>query len=294
MNVYLNNGIVKASEARISVFDHGFLYGDGIFETMRAYDGVIFMFDEHLDRLYRSASFIGLDIQKKIPDIKRAVYETLMANSLTNAYVRLSISRGYGPIGIDPDLCKENTFLIIANEFRNYPHSYYAEGINVMISSVRRNPIEALNPQIKSLNFLNNILAKIEAKKVEAMEALMLNMQGFIAECTISNIFFVKDDVLCTPSVRCGILDGITRGLVIDIALKSGYRVNESEFTTGDLLSASEVFITNSSMELMPVKRVEDKIYPVGQAYNLLHKIYRREVETYVMNKREEPPSLWK
>lgn len=294
MYVYLNNGIVKASDAKISVFDHGFLYGDGIFETMRAYDGVIFMFDEHLTRLYRSASFIGLDIKRSISDIKIAIYETLSVNSLLNAYVRLSISRGYGPIGIDPDLCKENTFVIIANDFKSYPNSYYLEGIDMIVSSVRRNSAEALNPKIKSLNFLNNILAKIEAKKMQAMEALMLNMDGFIAEGTISNIFFVRDEVLYTPSLSCAILDGITRGVVIDLAIKNGIRLVEGQFTVEELFSASEVFITNSSMELMPVKKVNDKKYPAGKICNLLHKKYKKEVEAYVLGKKEEAPSLWK
>lgn len=294
MYVYLNNGIVKASDAKISVFDHGFMYGDGIFETMRAYDGVIFMFDEHLNRLYRSSSFIGLDIKRSISDIKIAVYETLKVNSLSNAYVRLSVSRGYGQVGIDPDFCKENTFVIIANEFKNYPNSYYLEGIDIIVSSIRRNPIEALNPQIKSLNFLNNILAKIEAKKMQAMEALMLNMQGFIAECTISNIFFVKDEILCAPSVSCGILDGITRDLVIELAVRNGIGVVEGQFTVEELFRASEVFITNSTMELMPVKRVNDKKYSAGRICNLLHKKYKEEVKAFVIEKKEESPSLWK
>lgn len=293
MYVYLNNRIVKSSDAKISVFDHGFLYGDGVFETMRAYDGVIFMFEKHLSRLFRSASLIGLDIQRNLSDIKIAVYETLIANSLMNAYVRVSISRGYGPVGIDPDLCKENTFVIIANEFKDYPHSYYEEGINIIVSSIRRNLPEAINPQIKSMNFLNNILAKIDAKKKGAMEAVMLNMHGFISECTVSNIFFVIDDVLCTPSIGCGILDGITREAVIDIALRNGFKVKEGEFTKEDLFMASEVFITNTSIELMPIKKVDEVIFPVGGAYRLLHKKFKGDVEAYITDKKAESPSLW-
>lgn len=294
MYIYLNHAIVKASDAKISVFDHGFLYGDGIFETMRAYDGVIFMFDEHLNRLFRSAAFISLDIGRSISDIKIAIYETLMANSLSNAYVRLSISRGYGPIGIDPDLCKENTFVIITNEFKSYPNAYYLEGIDTIISSVRRNPPEALNPQIKSLNFLNNILAKIEAKKMQAMEAIMLNMDGFIAEGTISNIFFAKDEILYTPSINCSILDGITRGVVINLAKRNGIKIIEGQFRLEELFNASETFLTNSSMELMPVRKVNDKKYSVGKIYNFLHKEYKKEVEAYVKDKKGESPSLWK
>ncbi|MFZ6007916.1 MAG: branched-chain-amino-acid transaminase [Nitrospirota bacterium] len=297
MYVYLNNKIVPASDAKVSAFDHGFLYGDGIYETMRVYDGVVFMLDEHIERLYRSASLIGLAIPKKIPDIKIAIYETLKANSLTNAYVRLTISRGYGPIGLDPDLCKEPTFVVMTNEFKSYPKSYYEEGIKLTVASVRRNLREALNPQIKSLNFLNNILAKIEAKQAGAYEAIMLNAAGHLTEGTISNIFFVKDGILCTPSVECGILDGITRALVIDLALKNGLEVKEGEFAPEELYTASEVFITNTTMEVMPARRVDKGVdkteFRVGEISKLLLKKYRQEVNGYVKEKKAEGPSLW-
>lgn len=297
MYVYLNDNIVPSSDAKVSVFDHGFLYGDGIYETMRVYDGVVFMFDEHLERLYRSASLIGLDIPKKIPDIKIAVYETLQVNKLSNAYMRLTISRGYGPIGLDPDICKEPTFVIMVNEFKNYPKPYYEEGIKLIISSVRRNLKEALNPQIKSLNFLNNILAKIEAKQADVYEAIMLNAAGHLAEGTISNIFFVKDGILCTPSVECGILDGITRGIVIDLAVKNGIEVREGAFTPDELYGASEVFITNTTMEVMPACRVDNgvdkKEFKAGEIARLLLKKYRHEVDGYVKEKKGKGPSLW-
>lgn len=297
MYVYLNDRVVTAPEAKVSVFDHGFLYGDGIYETMRVYDGVVFMIDEHIERLYRSASLIGLSIPQKIADIKIAIYETLKANSLTNAYVRLTISRGYGQLGLDPDLCKEPTFVVITNEFKNYPKSYYEEGIKLIIASVRRNLKEALNPQIKSLNFLNNILAKIEAKQADAYEAIMLNAAGHLTEGTISNIFFVTDGILCTPSVECGILDGITRALVIDLAVKNGIEVKEGAFTTDDLCRASEVFITNTTMEVMPARRVDKGVdkteFKVGGISKLLLKKYRQEVNGYVKEKKGQGPSLW-
>ena len=293
MYVYLNNKIVPLSDAKVSVFDHGFLYGDGIYETMRVYDGVVFMLDEHIERLYRSASLIGLAIPKKISDIKIAIYETLKANSLTNAYVRLTISRGYGPIGLDPELCKEPTFVVITNEFKSYPKAYYEEGIKLTIASIRRNLKEALNPQIKSLNFLNNILAKIEAKQADAYEAIMLNVSGHLAEGTISNIFFVKDGILCTPSVECGILDGITRALVIDLALKNGHEVKDGEFAPEELYMASEVFITNTTMEVMPARRVDKTEFKAGAISKLLLKKYGQEVNGYVKEKKGEGPSLW-
>jgi len=291
--VYLNNKLVPASEAKVSVFDHGFLYGDGIYETMRVYDSVVFMLDEHIERLFRSASLIGLDIPKKISDIKISIYKTLKTNSLTNAYVRLTISRGYGPIGLDPDLCKEPTFVVMAHEFKNYPKPYYEKGIKLIISSVRRNFKEALNPQIKSLNFLNNILAKSEAKQADAYEAIMLNHLGHLAEGTISNLFFVRDDILCTPSVECGILDGITRRIIIDLALKNGIELKEGEFTPDELHLSSEVFITNTSMEVMPCRSLDKSEFRVGEISRLLLKKYRQEVNAYVKEKKAKGPSIW-
>lgn len=293
MFVYLNNKVVPSAEAKISVFDHGFLYGDGIYETLRVYDGVVFMFEEHLQRLFRSASLIGLDIKREIADIKVAVYETLQANSLTNAYIRLTVSRGYGAVGLDPDLCKEPSFVVITNDFKDYPQAYYLEGIKLMIATVRRNLREAINPQIKSLNFLNNVLAKIEAKKNDVHEAIMLNAAGHVAEGTISNIFFVKDGILHTPSIECGILDGITRAMVFGLAIKNGIAVREGAYTPEELYQASEVFITNTTMEVMPVSRVDDINYSIGDTARLLLKKYRQEVSGYVRDKKGEAPSLW-
>jgi branched-chain amino acid aminotransferase len=284
---------VPAKEAVISVFDHGFLYGDGIYETMRVYDGVIFMLDEHLRRLYRSASLIGLTVPLDTDSLKTSIYDTLMANSLKNAFVRLTVSRGYGPIGLDPDLCPEPTIVIITQEMKDYPKSFYEKGINLIIPDTRRNFKEAINPQIKSLNFLNNILAKIEAKKKGAYEVIMLNVYGKLTEGTVCNVFFFKDGVLCTPSLECGILDGITRRVVIDLALRDGLKVKEDEFTKEYLYSAEEVFITNSTMEVMPVSKVDDQKYAVGNITKLLHKAYREEVNAYVANVKAEGPSLW-
>ena len=293
MFVFLNDKVVPSAEAKVSVFDHGFLYGDGIYETMRVYDGVVFMLDEHLGRLFRSASLIGLDIPKDVAGIKTALYETLQANALANAYVRLTVSRGYGPIGLDPDLCKEPTFIVIANEFKEYPHAFYSEGIKLIIAGTRRNLKEALDPKIKSLNFLNNILAKLEAKRAGAHEAVMLNAAGHLAEGTISNIFFVSGGMVCTPSPACGILDGITRSLVIEVAAKAGMRVKEGEFTPADLYGADEVFITNTTMEVMPVSTVDGARFAAGRVSKALLKLYKHEVSGYVKERKEEGPSLW-
>lgn len=293
MYIFLNGKIVPSKEAVVSVFDHGFLYGDGIYETMRVYDGVVFKIDEHLRRLYRSASLIGLTIPPDINYFKIALYETLIANALRNAYVRLTVSRGHGPLGLDPDLCAEPTIVIFAQELREYPRAFYDNGISLIIAETRRNLREAIDPRIKSLNFLNNILAKIEAKKSNAYEALMLNAQGNLTEGTISNIFFCANGLLCTPSPDCGILDGITRGIIIDLARKEGIRVAEGKFTKHDIYAAEEVFITNTTMEAMPVSRVDSQTYPVGQIARLLRKLYRREVHAYVSNEKAEGPSLW-
>jgi branched-chain amino acid aminotransferase len=293
MHIYLNGRIVPAKEAVVSVFDHGFLYGDGIYETLRVYDGVVFKLDEHLHRLYRSASLIGLSIPADLGSLKTAVHETLIANSLVNAYVRMTISRGRGPIGIDPDLCPEPTFVIIAQEFKEYPAAYYKNGLSLVIAETRRNLKEAINPQIKSLNFLNNILAKIEAKKKNAYEAIMLNASGELTEGTISNLFFYRNDALCTPSVSCGILDGVTRGLIIELAGREGLKVKEGKFMKKDIYEAREVFITNTTMEVMPVSKLDDRIYPAGKIAKLLRKLYRQEVNAYVADIKSEGPSLW-
>jgi branched-chain amino acid aminotransferase len=293
MYVYLNGNILPAKEAVVSVFDHGFLYGDGIYETMRVYNGVLFKLDEHLRRLHRSASLIGLTIPLDISHLKIAIYETLIANSLRNAYVRLTISRGRGSVGLDPDLCPEPTIVIFTQEFKEYPPAFYRKGISLIISETRRNLKEAINPQIKSLNFLNNILAKIEAKKKGAYEAVMLNVHGKVTEGTISNIFFYGDKVLCTPSPDCGLLDGITRRMVIELARREDLKVKEGKFTKKDIYSAEEVFITNTTMEVMPVSKIDEQKYPVGNISKLLRKIYRQEVKACITNTKAEGPSIW-
>jgi branched-chain amino acid aminotransferase len=293
MYIYLNGKIVPAKEAMVSVFDHGFLYGDGVYETMRVYDRVIFMIDEHLRRLFRSASMIGLTLPPEIDSLKISIYETLIANSLRNAYIRLTVSRGHGPIGLDPDLCPGPTTVIIAQELKEYPRAFYEKGINLIISETRRNIKEAINPQIKSLNFLNNILAKIEAKKRDAYEAIMLNVYGKLTEGSVSNVFFYKDGVLCTPSLGCGLLDGITRGLVLELAKREDLKIKEGEFKKEDIYSAAEVFITNTTLEVMPVSKVDDQVYAVGNITKVLHNAYRKEVNAYVANVKAEGPSLW-
>jgi branched-chain amino acid aminotransferase len=281
MYIFLNNKIVQEADAVVSVYDHGFLYGDGIYETMRSYDGVVFMIEKHLERLVRSASMTKL----AIPDtgfITDAVHSTLEANKLSGAYIRVTVSRGKGPVGLDPALCKEPTVVVIAEPFREYPEHLYNSGVKLVVANTRRNLVEAINPKIKSLNFLNNIFAKMEAKERGAYEAIMLNVEGVIAEGTVSNIFFVKENVLCTPAPEVGVLDGITRELVISIAKKSGVRVNEGRFHPSDLFSASEVFFTNTTSEIMPVSQVEAVSFKVGEVAKSLRALYKEEVSRYM------------
>lgn len=285
--IYLNNMLVPERKALISVFDHGFLYGDGIYETLRAYNGVLFKLDEHIDRLFRSASLIRLKLPKTREEIGKAVYETIRANRLKEAYVRITASRGAGPIGLDPRLCPNSTFVIIANPFKDYPPLYYKKGVKVAVVNIRRNFKGSLDPQIKSLNFLNNVLAKTEAIDREAYEAVMLNYQGYVAEGTISNIFFVKDKVIFTPSVEVGILDGITRRIIIDIIKEMGFKVKEGRFRPNEIYEADEVFISNTTMEVMPVKEIDDAKFSVsaGSITKAIHKAYRAKVKEYIRDK---------
>jgi branched-chain amino acid aminotransferase len=278
MHVYLNSGIVSGEDALVSVFDHGFLYGDGVFETLRAYGGRVFMLEEHLKRLERSASLIGLEIPKGPQAIRAAVHETLEANLLEDAYVRVSVTRGFGPPGLDPSLCETPTFVVIAGQSAVYPEEYYSEGVILMIPATRRNASDALDPRIKSHNFLNNILAKTEAIRKNAYDALMLNHEGMLAECTVSNVFFAKKGTLFTPSVACGILDGITRGVIIALARGAGIEVNEGRFTLEDIIGADEVFITNTSVEVMPVSMVDQQAFGKGEITRDMHDRYMRKV----------------
>jgi branched-chain amino acid aminotransferase len=278
MKIYLNGNMVDERDAVVSVLDHGFLYGDGIYETMRVYAGIVFKLEDHISRLCRSADLIGLNIPVTDLDIKNAVYETVQSNGLKEAYVRITISRGPGPIGLDPGLCKDPTMVVIAREFRHYASDLYREGVRLMVANTRRNLKEALDPRIKSLNFLNNVMAKREAIAAGAYEAIMLNHEGMLTECTVSNIFFVKDGTLCTPSVSSGILEGITRGHVISLAEKAGIPVLEDEFPLDALYKAGEVFITNTTMEVMPVNRVEHRAFLVGEQTRKLLNLYRESV----------------
>ncbi len=281
MLVYLDGHFVARDKAMVSVFDHGFLYGDGIYETMRAYGGRLFLLNRHLARLQRSAKAISLKLPLPLERIGEALNETLNVNKLQDAYVRLHISRGPGEIGLDPALCPAPTIVIVAKPFHEYPPSCYERGVKVTVVKTRRNHPLALDPAIKGTNFLNNILAKIESLKAGAYEGIMLNWKGYVAEGTISNIAVIKKGVLYTPHQDTGILGGVTRELVIHLAKRKKIPVKEVLLAPKRLLSADECFITNTTMEIMPVTTIDKKRVGNGKpgpVTKLLQQAYGNEV----------------
>ena len=262
MLIYLNGKFVEKEDAKVSVFDHGLLYGDGVFEGIRSYDGCIFKLDEHLERLYNSAKYIVLKIPLEYEEMKKAVIETVKVNKLKNVYIRLLVTRGNGTLGLAPWTCDTPNVIIIADTIELYPKEYYEKGLKVITASTRRTGVDAFNARVKSLNYLNNILAKIEAKIAGVLEAFMLNSEGYIVECTGDNVFIVKNNTLYTPPVYQGALRGITRDCVIEIAEKLGYRVVEQPFTRFEVYIADECFLTGTGAEIIPVVEADDR--PIG------------------------------
>lgn len=263
--VYLNGELVPVGEARISVFDHGFLYGDGLFETMRAYHGRVFKLAEHLARLEKSARLMELALAWSSDELQQAVYATLARNGLTEAYIRLTVTRGEGPVGIDPRLCGRPNLIIMAREMPPYNEKTYTDGIRMIIVQTRRNLAGACPPEIKSLNFLNNIMARLELNRAGVTEGIMLNYRDEVAEGTVSNVFIYKDGRLLTPAPECGILPGITRAVVMDIARAAGIPMLEAVFKKEELLAADEIFMTNSGSEIIPVVQIGEIIIGAGK-----------------------------
>lgn len=274
--IYLNGELVPEAEAQVSVFDHGYLYGDGIFEGIRAYNGRVFKLEEHIKRLYSSARSIMLDIPMEPEEIKEKILETIRANELEDAYIRVVISRGIGDLGLDPRKCEQPTTVIIASEIELYDQSLYEKGLKVKTVPTRRNGPEMVNPRIKSLNYLNNIMARIEANLVGAPEAIMLNEQGYVAECTGDNIFIIEDDSLITPPPYAGILKGIKRGVTMEIAEEMGLDVREVQFTRYDLFNAEECFLTGTAAEVIPVVEVDGRKISKGVPGEYTKKIIKK------------------
>ena len=261
----MNGKLVPEQEAVISVFDHGYLYGDGVFEGIRAYNGRVFKLEEHVRRLYESAHSIMLPVPYSQEEMIKAVVDTVNANKLTEAYIRLVVSRGVGDLGLDPRKCKESQVVIIADKIVLYPEELYEEGLTVITVATRRNIADALDPKLKSLNYLNNIHAKIEANRAGVLEALMTNSQGYISEGTGDNIFIYRKGKLITPPPYLGILEGITREAVIELARQEGIPLQEAPFTRHDVYVADECFLTGTAAEVIPVIEADMRTIGTGK-----------------------------
>ncbi len=265
MKVYLDGKFVDSNEAKVSVFDHGLLYGDGVFEGIRLYGGNIFRLDEHLERLEYSAKAIMLDLPGTRAEIAAATCETCRQNGLTDAYIRLVVTRGVGDLGLAPWLCPKPTMFIIASKITLYPKEHYENGLAIVTVPTRRINPAALPPTIKSLNYLNNILGKIEAKQFGALEAIMLNDQGYVAECTADNVFIVHKGDIITPSASQGALKGITRSTIFDIGKDIGVTVREANLTRYDIWCADECFLTGSGAEVIPTVKLDGREIGTGK-----------------------------
>jgi branched-chain amino acid aminotransferase len=262
MKIYLDGKYVSQDEAKISVFDHGVLYGDGVFEGIRLYHGKIFRLDQHLDRLFASAKAIMLDILMTKAELIEACCETCRLNNLRDGYIRLVVTRGVGNLGLDPFKCRNPSVFIIADKIELYPEKVYRNGIELITASTQRVHPAAISPSIKSLNYLNNILAKIEAIHAGTIEAIMLNSAGYVAECTGDNLFIIRGGRLETPPVSDGALVGITRTVLFELAAKLKLTVSEPHLTRYDLMTADECFLTGTAAEIVPVAKIDCR--PVG------------------------------
>ncbi len=274
--VYIDGKFYPKSEAKISVYDHGLLYGDGVFEGIRAYHGIVFKLKEHIDRLYKSAHPIFLKISLTKAELTEAVLETLKKNNLTNAYIRLVVTRGVGDLGLDPRKCPKATIIIITEPLLQLHSAEKVEnGINTIITWVKRNPVDAATHEMKSLNYLNSILGKIEANNIGADEAIYLDKTGYVCEGVGENIFMVRDGKLLTPPISSGALDGITRALIIRLAKKLGIEVTERNITPNELFTADEVFFTGTAAEVAPIREVNKRVIGTGKPGPVTKRIMR-------------------
>ncbi len=264
LKVYVNGELKEKGNACISVYDHGLLYGDGVFEGIRAYNGKIFRCKEHIDRLYDSAKGIALQIPRSKDELHNAIRQTLDANNLSDAYIRVVITRGVGTLGLDPTKCPDPQVIIITDSIALYPREMYENGLEVITVPTSRTSHSALSPKIKSLNYLNNIMAKIEAKQAGVVEAIMLNSEGYVAECTGDNLFLVRDGVLITPPPEAGILEGITRKVVMELAQSASIPVRETQLTRFDAYVSDECFLTGTAAEVIPVVKIDSRIIGDG------------------------------
>lgn len=265
MKIYIDGEYYDKENAKISVFDHGLLYGDGVFEGIRVYHKRVFKLQEHIERLYYSAKAILLTIPMTEEAMCEAVVEACRQNGLENGYIRLIVTRGVGSLGLSPNSCKKPSVIIVANEIQLYPREYYDKGMEIITAATSRNFVNAVNPAIKSLNYLNNILAKIEASNAGCEEAIMLNSDGFVAECTGDNVFILHHGKIYTPPLAAGALYGITRNTVIELAQQEGFTVEEKNLTRYDLFIADECFLTGSGAEIVPVVKIDKRVIGDGK-----------------------------
>jgi len=265
MKIYIDGKYFDERNAKISVFDHGLLYGDGVFEGIRAYHGRVFRLQEHIERLFYSAKAILLTIPLTHQEMMQAVLDTCRRNKLRDGYIRLVVTRGAGTLGLNPNRCKNPAVIIIADKIQLYPPALYAKGLDIVTVPTTRNLHSALNPAIKSLNYLNNILAKIEANNAGCEEAILLNAEGFVSECTGDNLFIIRRGELLTPPLSAGALYGITRGVVIELARQAGMTVSEPNLTRYDLFNADECFLTGTGAELIPVVKIDGRVIGTGK-----------------------------
>jgi branched-chain amino acid aminotransferase len=265
LKIYINGHLFEKEDAKISVYDHGLLYGDGVFEGLRIYSGKVFRLDQHLERLWNSAKAIRLEIPLSPAELARDVLTTVRANGIDDGYIRLVVTRGVGTLGLDPNKCSNPQIIIIADHIELYPQSFYDKGLEIVTVSTIRNHPAALSPRIKSLNYLNNILGKIEGQQAGCVEALMLNHLGQVAECTGDNIFLVTKRQLLTPPIDAGVLEGITREAVIELAREAGLVVREIPLSKHDVYIADECFLTGSAAEIVPVVKVDSRIIGDGK-----------------------------
>lgn len=276
MQIYINGEYFEKENAKVSVFDHGLLYGDGVFEGIRIYHRKVFRLPQHLARLYRSARYINLAIGVEIEDMAEIVLETCRRNGLDDGYIRLVVTRGVGTLGLSPKSCPKPTILVIADKLAIYPPEHYEKGLALLTVSTRRNVVDALDPQLKTLNYLNNILASIEASRSGFEEALMLNKEGYVAEAAADNLFLIRGQRLITPATHLGALPGITREAILEIAPELGLAPSEGFITLSDVYNADECFLTGTAAEVIPVSEVDSRPIGTGKAGPMTQRIIER------------------
>lgn len=279
LKIWLNDKLVDEQDAKVSVFDHGLLYGDGVFEGIRIYSGRIFEFEAHIRRLYESAMAIRLEISMDADSLIAATEQTVKANEITDGYIRLIVTRGIGDLGLDPFMCEKSCVIIIADNVQLYPEEFYEKGLSVISAATIRNHPMTVPPQVKSLNYLNNILAKIEAIDHGVSEAIMYNHEGYVAEASADNVFIVREGVICTPPVSSGSLDGITRAIIMKIAQKEGISIVEKNLTRFDLYTCNEFFLTGTGAEVIGIVNIDGRTIGDGKPGEMTKMLRRKFFE---------------